>query len=182
MASATLIWTPGGGANSLSQEIQYKVHTDSSPTTAAMVGAAVNTYTITGLLDNVIYDYWIVDHCAVGGPTPGQPSQAINLTCPAVTLNPDWNLIQYSFADLGGSVSGYNIFLFDANGNTLATNNAPIGGSVTGTFTGLNPSSNYKVGVTVNAGTFTKTCPPQSVSTIAPPACNAPGSVTATMS
>ncbi|HEY4062332.1 MAG TPA: hypothetical protein VGM30_10550 [Puia sp.] len=182
MPTATLIWTPGGGANSLSQDVQYKVHTDTNYSTAAIVGATVNTYNIPGLLDNTIYDYSIVDNCAVGGPVAGTPFQAINITCPAVSLTPAYNQVQYNFNDLGASITSYMLTLYDGPGaNVLATNNAAIGAPVSAAFTGLNPSTNYKVGITVNAGTFSKTCPPQSFTTLPPPPCNAPTNVSATM-
>ena len=183
MSTAILIWTPGGGANSLSQDVQYKVHTDTNYSTAAIVGAAVNTYSIPGLLDNTIYDYSIVDNCAVGGPVAGTAFQTINITCPVVALSPAYNQVGYTFNDLGASITSYTVVLFDSTGNTtLATNNAAIGAPISAAFTGLNASTTYMIGVVVNAGTFNKTCPAQSFTTPPPPPCNAPTNVSAAMS
>ena len=186
----TLNWTAVNNANSTGQEVQYKKITDAGWTTHATVGPAIETALITGLDDNVVYQFRIRNICAVGGPTGSGIDEDIKFTCPAVTITQNlYNMISYSFPHLGGSVSGYDVKLLAADGTSVVatnTHNAP-GATVTGQFTGLNPSTTYQIRVepkaTGDLGTYSKTnCATTTATTPAAPTCGAPTNVTATIS
>lgn len=185
MASATITWVPAGGV-STSQDIQYKASTSGIWITYASVGPTISTATIPGLIDNVIYDFRIVDDCSYGGPSPSGEDHKIKITCPIVTITPTYNTVGYSFVHLGGSISKYVVELLNSVGATLATNThtSPTG-TITGTFTSLIPTTSYKIRVTVYAGpsfTFNNVCSAQNFTTGAPPVCNPPTGVSATIS
>jgi hypothetical protein len=184
MSNAVIQWTPAGGANSLSQDVKYKKKSDAGFTLFGNVGPGVNTATITGLLDNVVYQFMVSNVCAYGGPTPSAQYEGVLFTCPAVNMTPSHNLVSYNFTHLGGDIDKYVVELLNASGSgVIATNQhtAPSG-TISGSFTGLNPSTAYKIRVTVYAGTYSKICPANDFSTAAAPVCDAPTNVTATLS
>lgn len=175
-----LNWTPGAGATS--QDVQYKLSTSGTWTTHSTVAGSVNTTTISGLSDNLIYDFRVVTNCAGGTPAPSNQSQQINIICPSVTTGVTDTTCSYSFSHIGGSVSAYTVELLNAAGTTvLQTQTPPLTSTVSGNFTGLTPSTNYNVRVTVTAGSFSKQCPLIAVTTTSTPSCNAPTGVTATL-
>lgn len=177
----TLTWTTGAGA--ATQDVQYKLSTASTWTTHENVAGNVTTSTITGLLDNRIYDFRVITNCAGGTPTPSVATQQIKITCPVVSTTPSDTSITYSFPELGGSVTAYTVKLFDSAGTTEVASQAPSGTTTrSGTFTGLTQSTSYKIRVIITAGSFSKTdCGMVDVTTTATPACNAPTDVTATV-
>ena len=177
----TLTWTVGAGASS--QDVQYKLSSASTWTTHENVVGNVTTSSITGLLDNRIYDFRVITNCPGGTPTPSVSTQQIKITCPSVTTTPSDTSITYSFAELGGSVTAYTVKLFNSAGDTELASQTPSGTTTrSGTFTGLTQSTGYKIRVIITAGGFSKTdCAMVSVNTTATPACNAPTNVTASV-
>lgn len=177
----TLTWTTGGGATS--QDVQYKLASSGTWTTHANVAGNVTTASITGLQDNLIYDFRVVTNCAGGTPTGSTPTQQINIICPTVTTTPSDTSVAYSFPENGGSITAYTVKLFDSAGTTELASQTPSGTTTrTGTFTGLTASTAYKIRVLITAGAFSKNdCAFTSVTTTATPACNAPTGVTATI-
>lgn len=171
----TLNWTPGSG--STSQDVQYKLASNTSWTTHATVGGSVNTSSILGLSDNLIYDFRVVSSCSGGSPAASTTVNQINIICPTVTLTTTNTSVSYSFTAIGGSVNGYVVDLLNSSGSTVLQTNT----AVSGTFSGLTASTAYKVRVTANAGTFTKVCTAQDITTNALSACPAPTGVTATL-
>ncbi len=189
MASITLNWTAPGGSNSLSQDVQYKLATSSTWTTFQNVGPTIGTVTITGLNNNLLYNYRVTNVCAVGGSNSSPTAEIINLTCPSVTVTNTYNSVTFSFSHLGGSVSSYTVDLLSADGtSTIATKNITTPSStVTDTFSSLvSASTTYQVRVTVNAvgasTTYTKVCTASNTTTPSAPTCNAPIGVTAVIS
>ena len=69
MATIIVTWTPGGGANVVSQTVKRSISGANSYSTLATVGAAVSTYTDTTAANNTLYQYQIITNCSVGGPT-----------------------------------------------------------------------------------------------------------------
>jgi hypothetical protein len=72
MAIFTLNWSPVGGPNSLNQTARYRekgsvtwLTTGFSP--ANPIGPLVSTTEVSGLLDNTIYEFQIVNNCNFGG-------------------------------------------------------------------------------------------------------------------
>lgn len=184
MSSFILNWTPAGGITSTGQQVQYKLSTASTWTTAATVSAGTNTYTATGLWDNTIYDFQIVNLCSLGGPTSGTNFQTINIVCPTVTITPTYNSVSFSFAHPGASITEYRVDLLDNAGTTVIAfkNITPSGGTVSDSFLGLTAATNYKLKLTVKAGTYSKACPVQSFSSEPFPTCDAPTALTVTIS
>jgi hypothetical protein len=154
-----LTWTPGAG--STSQTVQYKLASDSTWTNHSVVSAATTTVTISGLLDNEIYDFRIVSTCP-NGTSQSNTSQQIKIECVGtLTASATENDISYSFTPLGGSISSYSVKLFAADGVTLVATSTPTGTNpLTGTFTGLTAGTIYQIQVVPTAGSFTKlNCP-----------------------
>lgn len=178
--NVTLNWTVGAGATS--QNVQYKLATDSTWTTFSTVGGAVTTETVTGLMDNLIYDFRVVTICSGGSPAGSSSVQKINFICPSVGLTSSDTSVSYSFLELGGSVTGYTVKLFAADGTTELASQTPSGTTTrSGTFSGLSALTTYKVLVIATAGSFTSSCSQNTIATTATPACNPPTSVTATL-
>lgn len=183
MSSFLLNWTPAGGLNSTGQQVQYKQSSSSTWITATTLGASVSTYTANGLLDNVIYDFQILNLCTFGGPSSGTAFQTINLTCPTPQIIFTFNSVNFSFPHLGGSVNEYRVDLLDAAGSTVIAfkNIVAITGTIADSFMGLDASTNYRLRVTVKAETYSKQCPQVPFATDALPTCDSPTSLTATI-
>lgn len=177
MASFDLSWTPVGGANSTGQQVQYKESDASSWEVATTLGASANSYTVSGLLDNVIYDFRIVNLCAYGGPAPGASFEIADLICPTVSKTPTYNGVSFSFPHpTGTDLTEYKVDLMNGAGTTVLAfkNIVPVTSPVTDSFTGLSASTSYNLRVTVKAGSYSKVCPLVSFSTTALPTCSAP--------
>jgi hypothetical protein len=143
MAQIPLTWIPAGGFNSTGQQVQYKPE-GGVWTTFQTVAPAISSITITGLLDNTVYEFRIVNLCADGGPTPSPTVLTqIYISCPAPTFILSTNSIQYSFAHLGAQVTKYTVELLSAANVVLQTKThlAPSG-TISETFTGLSPNRN----------------------------------------
>lgn len=175
-----LTWSTGGGA--ASQDVQYKLATDSSWTTHSNIAGNINTATLNGLQDNLIYDFRVVTNCTGGTPAPSMATQQVNLICPTVTITPTDNSVSYSFTNVGGSTTGYTIHLLDAAGTSILQTQSPsVTGTVSGTFSTLTQSTSYKVRVTIIAGSFNRQCGALDTATTATPVCIAPTNVAATL-
>lgn len=170
----SLTWSLDSNSNNQNQTIQYKLNTASNWITAAVVPPTTNSYSITGLNQNKIYNFQIVNNCSSGGPTPSTVQSTVELTCPNINLTSDSTSISYSFTNVGGDVNSYVINLYDNTGLTLIqskTESSPFASTITNTFSGLNPNTSYNIKATVNAGTFSKTCGTQIISTPNTPSC-----------
>jgi hypothetical protein len=184
--TANLTWAPAGGVTSQNQDVQYKAASSTTWITYANVGATVSSASITGLIDNTIYDFRVVNNCTYSGPTPAMATQNAKITCPAVTIFPGYDHVDYSFVHLGADISKYVVDLLDASDAVLLTNTItsfPI--PISSSFSGLVPSTNYKLRITVYAGAafaYNKQCEAQAFATSAPPTCDAPTVVVATLS
>lgn len=184
MGSFLLNWTPAGGLNSTGQQVQYKLSTDSTWTTAATLSASAATYTVNSLLDNTIYDFRVVNLCSFGGPTSGTNFQTINLTCPTVSVTPTYNSVSFSFTNLGASVTEYRADLLNAAGSlVLAFKNITAAGvTISDSFVGLSASTDYQLRITVKAGTFSRVCTASAFTTAALPSCSSPSGLAVTVS
>jgi len=187
MATATINWTPDGGADSQDQGVYYKTMQASGWTLSSTVGATIDTATINGLSDNVVYQFRVTNNCVFGYNANSDTTEAINITCPAVTVDPTIDTVDFSFNHLGGDISHYTVELLNASDTVIGSNDFPSPGAViSGTFTGLFPVTNYKVRVTVFATgvyipSFSKVCTPVPVTTDAV-VCNAASGLTVGMS
>lgn len=187
MASATLTWNAPGGTNSTNQTVKYRLFGASSWTAFSVVSPSTNTATITGLLDNKIYEFQVDNMCTVGGPSSSSIDRKIKIICPNITPTPSYNSVSYSFTHVGGDVTKYDVSLYQADGVTLlgTKSHTSPSGTMSDVFNGLSGSTGYKIKVTVYAGvdfSFSSVCAPVSFTTGATPICNAPTSVVATIS
>lgn len=184
----TLNWTPAGGPNSTGQNVQLRQQGSVTWLTANDVplGPSVSQYAISGLLDNQLYDFQIINICSFGGPIDSEDIEAALLTCPALTVNATGTSVTVSFSHLGGSIDKYVVRLYNED-NTLSSThiiNTGLTGTISYTFTDLTTSTTYKVKVEPSIGVnYLKTnCDLVVVTTSAPPTCNAPTNVIATLS
>jgi hypothetical protein len=177
--NVTLNWTVGAGATS--QNVQYKLASASTWTTFSTVTGTAVTETVTGLSDNLLYDFKIVTNCNGGTAGGSAVIQKINMICPTVTTTLESTSISYSFPEIGGSVSSYAVKLFNSAGTSELSSQTPTGTTtLTGSFTALTASTSYKIRVVPTAGTITKTdCAFTTATTSAPAVCNIPTAVTA---
>lgn len=183
--SAGLTWSLDSNSNNQNQTVQYKLNTSSSWTTASSVGPITTMYSISGLTSNVVYNFQVINNCSQGGPSPSTPVNAIQFTCPVVSLSTTSSTLTYSFPNLGGSIDTYLITLLDSTGiNIIQTKTAtlPFSNIVTDTFNGLNGNTSYQVQVTVQSGVYNKVCPAQTTTTTNIPACPSVSNFTATLS
>ena len=187
MATAVLNWNAPGGSNSINQTVKYRLNGASSWTTFANVSASTATSTITGLSDNLIYEFQVINNCTVGGPSNSTSDFKIKIICPSVTTTPTYNSVAFSFAHVGGDISKYVVDLMNSDGTSILGTKTFVSpsGTISDTFTGLTGSTAYQLRVTIYAGTsfsFSKVCTNTSFSTSVTPTCSAPTAVVATLS
>jgi hypothetical protein len=183
--AASLTWSLTGNSNNQNQQVQYKLNGASTWTTAVILQPNSGSYTITGLNQNKIYNFQIVNNCSTGGPTPSTTVSAVELTCPTVNLTTTSTSVTYSFTNIAGDISSYVIGIYDSTGNTLIqskTESAPFNPTVSNTFNGLNSNTSYVVKATVNAGVFSKVCSSQTITTPNTPSCPTPTNLSVTLS
>lgn len=182
---ANISWTPAAG--SAGQQIQYRVSGTPDWIAVVTLASTVTSYNLTGLAENTLYDIRVVNICQYGGPTPGSSIQKIKFGCPVLTIVPTVDTAAFSFNHTGASITKYVIQLINATTSTVITSviKTTPSGTISDTFTGLTPSTTYKIAVIMYAGdtfSFSNSCLPESFTTSAPPVCNAPTSIVATLS
>jgi hypothetical protein len=181
MASAAITWTPGGGGNVTSQEVQYRIQGTTSWTTAVSgLSASASSYTITGLTNNTIYEIRVASICSVGGTTYSATMTGISWFCPTVSVTPTNNTITYNFSALSGSISGYTVDLLNSAQNTIIQTLTTISGVFNSVS--IAPSTQYYVRLTLAAGGLSHACTPVSTTTLAAPTCAIPTGVSASFS
>jgi hypothetical protein len=185
MATATINWTPAGGTYSLSQDIEYKAIDDGGWTFHSNVSASANSVVISGLTNNIIYQYRITNKCAGGVNTISAVDEAIYIVCPSpVFATQGMTAVAFNFSNPGGDISSYVVDLLSGSDVVLDSKTfASPGSVVASTFTGLTPGTNYKIRVTTKAvgdqGEYTLACAPVLFTT---DSCNPPTDVSAALS
>lgn len=183
--NASLSWNLDSNVNNGPMTVQYKFSTVTGWTTATTLPSGSTSYAITGLNQNKIYNFQIINNCPSGGPSPSTVFSTIEFTCPTVNLTFDSSSISYSFVGVNGDIDTYVATLFDSTGSTVIqtkTISAPFASTVIGTFSGLNASTQYQVKLTEKALTFSKDCNSQTVTTAAVPTCPTVSNVSGSMS
>lgn len=186
--------TPAGPPTTLS--IQHKLSSEPTNWTTYVTepysifctgNSCQYTYPDNVLDPNKSYDFRIVTNCTQGSASYSNIVTKINITCPVVSLVASSSTVDYSFAgSVGTSVTGYVIGIYLATdtgfSNPLAggvvTVNSPVPATVSGSFTGLTASTNYKVRVTVKSSGTDVNCD-SAISTGATLPCSAASSLTA---
>jgi len=158
MATANITWVPFPGPNTSSQVLEYKKNTSLLWTTYNTYGPLINSASITGLLDNVYYDFRITTNCSVGGPSAGaiQPNK-IKFVCPTTVVESN-TITSVDFDVYYGAddLTKIEVKLYTAAAptvvigqqNKILTVGHPSG-IFSGIFTGLTPATNYIVVVTI---------------------------------
>lgn len=117
---------------------------------------------------NGVYVYRAISNCTSTSPSLDYVFAA--LYCPSpITRTPGANQIAYSFTK-GFGATQYIVHLYDSTGTVELQQQTKIpggGSTITGTFTGLNPSTNYQIALETFVSTYSKLCPkvPQATST-----------------
>jgi hypothetical protein len=186
MASANLSWSPGGGPYSNSQDIFYSELGDSGWILHSTVSASTASAAIEGLLDNVIYRFQVVNRCAFGNGAPSELGEGVHITCPTVDVDAGVEEVDFSFSHLGWDIDSYVVELLDAVNNVLdSISIASPSGVISGSFTGLDPATPYKLSVapaaTGDLDEYSYVCGPYDFTT-AVPVCEAPVGVSVGMS
>jgi hypothetical protein len=180
MASAVINWTPGGGGNVTSQEVQYRIQGATNWTTAVSgLSAATSTYTVTGLSVNTIYQFRVVSNCTFGGPIFSATLTDIEWFCPTITVTPTHNTITYSFSNLGGSISAYTVDLLASDQTTVVQTKSTVSGVFDSVS--ITASTTYYVRLTLTAGGLTNACPLVTTATTVAPTCPIPTITSATI-
>jgi hypothetical protein len=177
--SFDLSWTPAGDLNSTAQQVQYAIAGSSDWVTVVTLSAIDNSYTVSGIDYNQMFDFRIVNICKYGGPIPSSTFQSINISCPTVDIVPAYDTVTFNFDELGGSVTSYQLdILSQEDGSTVTSQTVPTDNPVSVSFMGLVPTSGYYLVVTPQAGAFSNRCPGIPFSTTDPPPCNGPTDLT----
>lgn len=186
--------TPAGQApttltiqHKLSSSSTWITQTSANYTTFCTGNSCQYTYPTGVLENNKSYDFKILTDCSQGSQSASNIVTKLNIICPVVSLVASSSTVDYSFAgSVGTSVTGYVIGIYLATdtgfSNPLAggvvTVNSPIPATVSGSFTGLTASTNYKVRVTVKSSGNDVFCD-SAISTGATLPCSAASSLTA---
>lgn len=193
-----LTWTLGSltpaGQAPTTLVIQHKLSSASTWTTQVTQaysnfctsGSCQYTYP-DGVLDaNKSYDFRIGTNCTQGTTSYSGVVTKLNIVCPTLNLTSDSSSVTYSFPGaVGTSVTGYVIGIYlatdsgftDPKGGGLVTLTS-VPATVTGTFSGLDSETNYKIRVTVKSSGTDKYCE-GTISTTNTLPCNAASGLTA---
>lgn len=182
MTTITLNWVAAGGVNTTGQEIQYRKKGVSAWTSFQNVAPNVNTITITSLDDNFLYEFRILSKCSYGGPTESAIVTQGKITCPELAFTPEYNSISFALNHLGGHIDKYVVDSISPSGTVMNTwTFTEMNPVLTGQATPVEPLTTYRFRVTVYAGTVSKVCPIQEITTPEPPTCDPPINVIATL-
>jgi hypothetical protein len=180
MATANITWVPFPGPNTSSQVLEYKKNTSLLWSTYNTYGPLTNSASVTGLLDNVYYDFRITTNCSIGGPSAGasQPNK-IKFVCPNVVVESN-TITSIDFDVFYGAddLTKIEVKLYNAASPTVLIGQQnkllTVGhssGIFSGIFTGLTPSTNYVVVVTIIGKLNDSIDCTYSISTGSAPAC-----------
>lgn len=135
MASFFIYWQPSNNDTSIQQKVQYKTDVASTYTDFATVAPQVDSILVTGLSDDVLYNFRVANECSIGGILYTPVQKAIKITCPTLTLSASSNLISYTFTSIGSYISTYYVELYK-NGvlNTYNQHNSPFTNPLSGSF------------------------------------------------
>lgn len=180
--TASLTWTPGGGGGT--QTLEYKLASSSAYTTFGSYPATTASSSITGLSQNVLYNFRITNNCSGGSANAASVSNA-SIQCPTLSnISTDTTVVS-SFTSPTGDIDTMVVTLYDSTGFTALSSQtftSPFASSIVATFTGLTPSTTYQVGVTPSIGTIINPiCTKSVVSTTAIPGCALPTNLTVTI-
>lgn len=161
MANFTLSWTPNINSNVSAQRTYYRqksvggaflttgfTPTNDLPTTA-------NTTSITGLLDNTVYEFQVANICVTGGPVfnINGIQEAIKFACRIPTESHTDTTATVSVTSLPTDITTVRYSLLTSGGVLISGpfDITTSGGSASRVFTGLSASTSYIVRVEYGA-------------------------------
>lgn len=115
--------------------------------------------TDTTAVDNTLYTYKAQSNCS--SSTPYVTYDFANIACPVITLTPSATEVGYSFPDLGGEISKYEVSVLDSSGAVVIATHTILpafANPVTGTFAYLTEGVAYKIRLKIFIGTFSTQC------------------------
>lgn len=180
--TASLTWIPGGGGGT--QTLEYKLATSSTYTTFGSYPATTSSSSITGLSQNVLYNFRITNNCS-GGSASLASSSSASISCIAVSnISTDTTIVS-TLVPPSGDLDSIIVSLYDSTGFTVLSSqtfNAPFASQIVATFTGLTPSTTYQVGAASFIRAITNvSCSKATTSTTAIPGCALPTNLTVTI-
>ena len=133
--------------------VQYRVSGTSEWTSYNTSGT---TESISGLAPNILYDFQVINVNGTTNPASAIVSSA-NITDPDVTIDPTNTTLALSWPVQSADITGYTTTIAVASNPTviLATHNPAVAPTVTDTFTGLYPFTQYVITITTAIGTIT---------------------------
>lgn len=159
MATFTVPITLVDTAGSTNLKVKYKISTDSI-WTSYLIATSTSTSTSFTASNNRIYDVQVQNLNGADNPV-SLILQGIGFTDPAPTITPTNTVAGYSFANLSADIDTYTVELTTtaAPGTIIATHTLSAGtypNTVTDSFTGLTPSTAYRMIITPVANTFSE--------------------------
>ena len=158
MATANITWLPYPGPNTSSQVLEYKKNTATTWTTFNTYGPLINSASITGLLNNVYYDFRITTNCNIGGPSVGAAQlNKIKFVCPNIVVESNTiTSVDFDVYYAADDLTQIQVKLYTSAAPTIivAQQNKLLtvghaSGIFSGIFTGLTPATSYIVVVTI---------------------------------
>lgn len=155
MAVTTTVSFPITLSNTTGHEyftVQYRVSGTSVWTNFNTSGS---TASIPGLQTNILYDFQAINVNGTTNPASAIVSSA-NITDPVVTISTTNNSLSLSWPVQSSDITGYTttIALFSNPTVILATHNPAVAPTVTDTFSGLSPFTQYVITVITAIGTI----------------------------
>jgi len=160
MATATLVWTAGGG---VTQEVYYRKEGDVSFILFDTVSGDTSTIDITGIDPNEVYEFYILNKCNYGLEVMSEVKEAALVTCPElITFYQGAITLTIEFSNLEGDITDYRVETYELPGETLLNtiDITPAFGPISFTYDGLTPDTYYKFKVIPRIGSeyLNETC------------------------
>jgi len=159
MANFTLNWTPNVNPNVSSQQAEYRrksvggAYNSSGFTPANPLTTTDDTVSITGLLDNVVYEFRISNFCTEGR-TYSSNVEAIKFACVTPTEEHTDTSITATVSSLPSDITKVKFSLLNFDGTSLLQGPIvvnTIAGSCTNMFSSLTPDTDYIIRVEFTA-------------------------------
>lgn len=180
--TASITWTPGGGGGT--QVVDYKLNGAGSYTTFGTYPATTSTVSISGLSQNVLYNFRITNNCS-GGSASASSSNGASIACPTMTNVTTDTTVVATITIPTGDIDTTVVNLYDSTGTTILqtqTFTAPFTSQLVVTFTSLTPSTTYLIGTVQSIGSIVNNgCTKSSATTTAIPGCALPTNLTVTI-
>ena len=160
MANFTLTWTPNINPGVSNQQAEYRqksvggafLSTGFSP--ANPLSTSANTASITGLLDNTIYEFRISNFC-IEGRTYHSNVEAIKFTCPILSEVHGSSYIVATASGLSPDIYKVRFTLYASDGTTILQGPIAVStfssGSCDNTFSGLTSETSYIIKIELTA-------------------------------